>query len=99
MSSELPEIGLHSSPYGAVLKHSLDVVKEISLPGIAKDNRHLRRVPWDDNLTPPYVTISLFPEAIDPDSGPAGQDDIGYGFMLAIVSANNGDVSERTLGT
>ena len=99
MSSELPPIGLDKTPLGTLLATSLERTKLIDLPGIAKDNRHLRRLPWDDKLTCPYVTLSLFPEAIDPDAGPAGKDDIGYGFMLAIVSANNGYVDDRWLGT
>lgn len=99
MSSELPVIGLDKTPFGAVLKSGLEVVQQLDLPGIAKDNRHLRRFPWDDGLTCPYVTLSPSPEVISPDDGTNEQDDIGYGFMLAVVSANNGMVGDKWLDT
>lgn len=98
MSSELPVIGLEQTPYGSVLKRSLEIVQLLDLPGITKENRHLRWMPWDDNLTCPYVTLSVSPEVISPNAGTNERDDIGYGFMLTTVWANNGNVQPDDMG-
>lgn len=96
---ELPDIALEESPYGAVIAADLAVIQELDLRGISREKKVIRRVPWDDQLTCPYVSLSLYPETVDADAGPAGKDEILYNVMLAIVSANNGNIGTTKLGT
>lgn len=69
----------------------------LALPQINAANVVIRSLPWDSELSPPYVIVSPAPEAAQWDQGTNEKDRIIFGSMVSIVVANTRDLSTTNM--
>lgn len=89
---------LANSLEGRLLTATLERLKGLTLPCIENDRVVIRKLPWDMDLTPPYVTLSPGPESTPWDAGTNEKEEPTFSFLVAIVLANSRDVTTRGMG-
>lgn len=100
----IPEINLADSAEGIVLQQVFIRVRTLTLPGLDLNERLvLRKQPWllgeNEPLQPPCVIISPASELNPANEGTNERDDVVFGAMITILTANERDVSSALMGT
>jgi hypothetical protein len=89
---------LEETVEGVILAGTLDRIKALKLPCIADEKIVVRKLPWDDNIEPPYVLVTPVPESTPWQEGTNERDTTLFAVMVAVVLANARDVTTRGMG-
>ena len=81
--------------FARCLAAARDVIRGLSLAGLASDQVDVRKVPLDpDDMQAPRIIVSPVPETITPAWNVT--DDVGYGAMITMIQASNRDPDDGT---
>src|SRR4051794_4931516 len=94
----LPEIDINETVYGKLLTATAEQIKSLNLPGIDPTNVVIRKAPWLVEKIFPTIIVSYDSEAINPDDGTNETDLVNYGVVVAIVFANERDMTTSGMG-
>lgn len=94
----LPEIDINETVLGKLLASDVEIIKSLNLPGIKTENIVIRKAPWLIGDTFPIVVVCQDGEAINPDAGTNETDLVDYGVVVAIVFANDRDLTTNGMG-